>query len=145
MKKQDLKKLIKPLVKECIHEVLIEEGHLSDIVSEVAKGMNRQPLLESRSPKPSRRQEKEVEREKTQYTERRRRKLTEQRQQLADAIGRDAYNGVNLFEGTEPLRRGGKAGGDPEMPDVLGDDHRDSGVDISSLLGGATKVGKAIK
>ena len=37
MKKADLKKLIKPLVKECIHEVLIEEGVLSNVVSEVAK------------------------------------------------------------------------------------------------------------
>ena len=39
MKKNDLKKLIKPLVKECIHEVLLEEGLLSNVVAEVAKGM----------------------------------------------------------------------------------------------------------
>ena len=39
MKKADLKKVIKPLVKECIHEVLLEEGLLSNIVSEVAIGM----------------------------------------------------------------------------------------------------------
>ena len=42
MKKADLKKLIKPLVKECIHEVLIEEGVLSNVVSEVARGMQTQ-------------------------------------------------------------------------------------------------------
>ena len=37
MKKSDLKELIKPLVKECIHEVLLEEGLLSNVVAEVAK------------------------------------------------------------------------------------------------------------
>ena len=31
MKKADLKKVIKPLVKECIQEVLLEEGLLSNI------------------------------------------------------------------------------------------------------------------
>ena len=44
MKKNDLKKVIKPLVKECINEILIEEGMLSNIVSEVAQGM-RAPAL----------------------------------------------------------------------------------------------------
>ena len=39
MKKSDLKKAIKPLVKECIQEVLIEEGLLSNIVAEVATGL----------------------------------------------------------------------------------------------------------
>ena len=38
MKKSELKTLIKPLVKECIHEVLLEEGLLSNVVAEVAKG-----------------------------------------------------------------------------------------------------------
>ena len=47
MKKADLKKLIKPLVKECIHEVLIEEGVLSNVVSEVAKGMQTNVVVES--------------------------------------------------------------------------------------------------
>ena len=45
MKKSDLKKVIKPLVKECIHEVLLEEGLLSNIVSEVAIGMSTTPLV----------------------------------------------------------------------------------------------------
>ena len=47
MKKNDLKKIIKPLVKECIHEVLLEEGLLSGIVSEVAQGMQGAVLTES--------------------------------------------------------------------------------------------------
>ncbi len=55
MKKADLKKLIKPLVKECIHEVLIEEGVLSNVVSEVARGMQTQGnvVIESKKNKKS--------------------------------------------------------------------------------------------
>ena len=45
MKKSDLKELIKPLVKECIHEVLLEEGLLSNVVSEVAKGLQTAPVI----------------------------------------------------------------------------------------------------
>ena len=47
MKKSDLKQLIKPLVKECIHEVLIEEGLLSNVVAEVAKGMQGNLVVEA--------------------------------------------------------------------------------------------------
>ena len=49
MKKTELKQLIKPLVKECIHEVLLEEGLLSNVVSEVAKGMQGNMMVETRT------------------------------------------------------------------------------------------------
>ena len=49
MKKADLKKAIKPLVKECIHEVLLEEGLLSNIVSEVAIGMQGNVIKEAKN------------------------------------------------------------------------------------------------
>ena len=48
MKKSDLKQLIKPLVKECIHEVLLEEGLLSNVVSEVAKGLQGNLVVETK-------------------------------------------------------------------------------------------------
>ncbi len=130
MKKSDLKELIKPLVKECIHEVLLEEGLLSNVVSEVAKGLQPQNMVvESRAPQaqapaPKPKQDN-----------------TAQRKKLLDAIGKDAYNGVDLFEGTTPApaQREQRAGsvdlGDPS----------DSGVDISSLMGGATKMWDLMK
>ena len=40
MNKAELKKILKPLIKECIRESLFEEGVLSGIVTEVAKGMS---------------------------------------------------------------------------------------------------------
>jgi len=46
MKKNELKQLIKPLVKECIHEVLLEEGLLSTVVAEVTKGLSGDLIVE---------------------------------------------------------------------------------------------------
>ena len=89
MKKSDLKKLIKPLVKECIHEVLLEEGLLSNVVSEVAKGLNTAPVITEQV-------------EQAPAPKARKRDYSAGRRKLMDAIGNDAYNGVNLFEGTTP-------------------------------------------
>ena len=71
-------------------------------------------------------------------------KIQEHRRKLLDAIGGDAYNGVDLFEGTEPMKQAG-APGVSHRPDPLGDDPTDAGVDISSLMGQASKVWQAIK
>ena len=139
MKKSDLKQLIKPLLKECIHEVLIEEGMLSNIVSEVAQGMQAQPLVESRAPTrtpPSR----GAEARKMKET---RKKMNARRQELMDSIGKDAYNGMDLFEGTAPMTREETKG--PSAGSVDLGSSGDSGVDISSLVGGASHVWNAMK
>ncbi len=140
MKKADLKKLIKPLVKECIHEVLIEEGVLSNVVSEVAKGMQTNIVVENT--KQVKKQENRLFNEDLQMKRSReegRLKLQEHRKKLLEAVSTDAYNGVDLFEGTEPMSsyestdQGAGASVDLGNPS-------DSGVDISSLLGGASQV-----
>ena len=46
MNKKELKQLIKPLVKECISEVLLQEGFLSTIISEVMVGTQAAVLRE---------------------------------------------------------------------------------------------------
>ena len=71
-------------------------------------------------------------------------KLREHRRKLLDSIGSDAYNGVDLFEGTEPLRNTGSPG-QAHKSDILGDDPSDAGVDISSIMGNAGKIWQAIK
>jgi hypothetical protein len=71
-------------------------------------------------------------------------KLQEHRKKLLDSIGHDAYNGVDLFEGTEPLSNSSTSGA-ASGSDVLSDNPNDAGVDISSLLGQASKVWQAIK
>jgi len=131
MKKSELKQLIKPVVKECIHEVLLEEGLLSNVVSEVVKGMHAAPLVEApRSP-----QKAAVNKNNEART-----KLTEHRKKMLDAVGRESYNGVDLFEGTKPmthseLRPGQTDLGAPE----------DAGVDIRSIVGDAAKLWQHMK
>ena len=136
MNKAQLKKLIKPLVKECIHEVLLEEGLLSNVVSEVAKGMQGNLVTETQTPQPARARERLPKVDKTKQ-------ILEQRKKMMDAIGTDAYNGVNLFEGTEPLsshEATTNAAGSVDLGNP-----RDAGVDISSIMGDASKIWKAMK
>ena len=130
MKKSELKQVLKPLIKECIREVVFEEGVLSNIVSEVAQGLGSQPIVETKEkpPAPQRNYEQE-ERVAKQ-------KLQETRKRMLDAIGSDSYNGVDLFAGTTPASAPTESKqGDP----LSGVDPRDPGVDISQLFGGASK------
>ena len=143
MNKEQLKKLIKPVVKECIQEVLIEEGLLTEVVSQVAAGMNNQPIVES-APKKTDKNLFNEDLQMKRKTQEVNKKLQEHRRKLLDSIGNDAYNGVDLFEGTEPIKQSGTPGAS-HRPSVLGDDPSDAGVDISSLMGNASKVWQAIK
>ena len=143
MNKTQLKKLIKPVVKECIQEVLIEEGLLTEVVAQVASGMSRKPIVEN---KPKKRNDKlfnedlQMQRKSREANK----KLQEHRRKLLDSIGGDAYNGVDLFEGTEPMRQSGTPG-QAHKPSVLGDDPSDAGVDISSIMGNSSKIWQALK
>ena len=128
MKKNELKKILKPLIKECIKEVIFEEGALSTIISEVMKGTSSsQQIVETRVQQPKQdfaRQEKKLQEAK------------ERKRKLLDSIGRDAYNGVNLFEGTTPAPA---APSSPQSQGPLsGVDPSDPGVDISSFMPGAS-------
>tara|TARA_R100000008_G_C3570105_1_gene161543 strand:+ start:707 stop:1132 length:426 start_codon:yes stop_codon:yes gene_type:complete len=141
MKKNDLKTLIKPLVKECIHEVLIEEGLLSNVVAEVAKGMQGNLVVESRQKQPN-----DLVREDLQInrkSEEARLKLEQHRAKLMNSINSEAYNGVNLFEGTEPMSQ--YESKEPKGGAVDLGSPKDAGVDISSLVPGASKIWKAMK
>ena len=143
MKKSDLKQLIKPIVKECIHEVLLEEGLLSNVVAEVAKGMQGNLVVETRKQQPEQLFNENLQMKRK--TDDSRQKLKEHRKKLLDAVGTNSYNGVNIFEGTDPMATAGNSTGSPEMPPVLGDDPGDAGVDISSIMGNASRVWQAMK
>ena len=133
MKKSELKRIIRPMVKECVQETLLESGLLSNIVAEVAKGLGGQVITEQKAAPAV---------HKPRVDETRSRIMKEQRQRLLDEIGKDAYNGVDLFEGTRPAAPE-TSGAQAASP--LGDkDPGDPGVDISGILALGGKNWKAL-
>jgi len=132
MKKTELKTLLKPIIKECVKEALFEEGVLSNIISEVVKGLGAPQKLVVEQ------KQNDEETRKLQLEERQKRtqKLNETRKGMLDAIGRSSYNGVDLFEGTIPMSKAGVPGdGNSPQGPLTGIDPGDSGVDISKFLG----------
>jgi len=128
MKKSELKKVLKPIIAECIRESLYEEGLLKNIVSQVVEGYSAgaAPIVETQAATnaPS---EKEVNESKQIKA-----KLNETKQKMLNAIGQSSYGGVNVFEGTTPMRSA-----EPQAGNVMeGVDPNDAGVDISSLASG---------
>jgi len=133
MKKDDLKKVLKPLIKECIKEVIFEEGTLSTIISEVMKGTSgSQPIVET------------IAKPKQNFVrqEGQRQEAKERKRKLLDSIGKDAYNGVNLFEGTSPAPAPANTGGQGPLDSVA---PNDPGVDISGIFSGqSAKIWKKL-
>ena len=128
MKKSDLKRVIKPLVKECIHEVLLEEGLLSNVVSEVAKGLSSNVVVEAKTPAP-----------KPSPSPEQAAALSEHRRKLMQSITKDAYNGVDLFENTTPIENPTAGKGEPDLGSPT-----DPDVDISSILGTSSEIWKRL-
>ena len=137
MNKAELKKILKPLIKECIKEVIFEDGTLSTIISEVVKGTTSQNVVyENKKPENYNSHETHS---------RKQAQLNENRRKMLDAIGRDSMNGVNIFEGTDPLSSSGEIGPGGPKNALSGVDPTDSGVDISDLAGIFGDTWKVIK
>lgn len=139
MNKEQLKKTLKPLIKECIKEVIFEDGVLSGIISEVVRGTGGQRIVETQQPVQYQRQQVDHEAQQRATKERRRRML--------DSIGRDAYNGVDLFEGTQPMtnQAAGKSSPGHGSKALEGVDPRDPGVDLSAFGAGSSIWSKLAK
>jgi len=131
--------MLKPLIKECVKEMILEEGLLTNIVSEVAAGMQGQVITETRLAAPQNTSEDLQIKQKSVEA---RKKLQEHRRKLMDAIGKDSYNGVDIFENVEPTK---PQAATPRAGAVDLGDPSDSGVDISSILGNASDIWKALK
>ena len=134
---------LKSIVKECVKEVLFEEGVLSNLVAEVAFGITKAQGLVTEQvvkPQPSKiNQEKEI----AKAQEAKRKQLLETKRKMLDAMGSSKM--ANVFEGTEPLKQGGAPGSSPGASPLSGHDPNDSGVDISALFGLAGKKWNALK
>ena len=112
MKKSELKNIIK----ECVKEVIFEEGVLSGIITEVAQGLVSSPIQEQQLPKPK--------------------QTNSVKQKVLGAIGSKGYEDVkqkfsnpSLFEGTVPIAENKGHGA------LSGVSPGDSGVDISNMPG----------
>ena len=125
MKKSELKKILKPLIKECIREVVFEEGVLSGLISEVVNGTS--SLSATVPPRQEAKEELIIEQQERE--EKVRTKIKETKKKMLDAIGNENYNGVNLFEGTQPATKS-----DPHSP-MTGTEPGDKGVDITAIPG----------
>jgi len=127
MKKSDLKLIIK----ECVREVLFEEGVLSDIIAEVSFGIAKAQnmLTENQSQVLTKKKEAHQEVQRQEKEENRRQKLLETKKKMLDAIGNKSMQ--NVFEGTEPLPASTES---PSSSPLSGISPNDAGVDISGLF-----------
>ena len=120
MKKAELKKLLKPMIKE---------GILSNIVAEVATGLGRPTLVEAKQHAPNPSQDNQAILREQQVA------VEAHKKELLASINKDAYGGVNVFEGTAPLSSGGSVSKGPSAQGPLSDiEPNDPGVDISNIM-----------
>ena len=143
MKKSEFKQLIK----ESVREVLVTEGFLSTIVAEVVKGVGTNVVTERVVEKQSQQDDtKDKAKFQEMRTQEKRKQLDETKRKMLEAIGKDAYGGVNVFEGTTPMKKGGSTTGNSAPNSAWGDvDPSDPGVDISGLFGAAAAWKQMIK
>jgi len=128
MKLTEFKKVIRPLIKECIKEVILEEGILSNVVSEVARGLNGTLVTESKSSGPN---EEEL-RMKAEA-------LEKERQERIKRLNESARMNVDVFEGTRETIES------PQGSPLSGVSPGDAGVDISDIVNMAGNKWKHLK
>ena len=116
--KKQITTVLKPLIKECIKEVLFEEqGVLSNVISEVVKGIQT-PILESKKVTPTM--------EDLQDIEENRKKAEEERQRRIKRLNESA--GVSVFENMHT-----EVTDSPQGSPMSGVAPDDAGVDIDAI------------
>ena len=109
----------------------MEDGLISSIIAEVVRGMSTTtPIVEAKQP-PA---DPTIERMKRNaFNQEQTKKMQQHRSALMNAIGGDAYNGVDLFEGTSPAPS--EASPRQQATPMSGQAPGDPGVDISAIFG----------
>ena len=126
MNKTDLKKILKPLIKECIREAIFEEGTLSGLITEIAQGLGNinttpqiQQVAQSTAPNKQQQSQSIIEAKK---------QLNEVKDSLQKATG---LHGI--FEGTKPMSSP-RSSQSNKYGALRDKDPNDSGVNIDSLI-----------
>jgi hypothetical protein len=122
-KKDQLKTLFKPLIKECIKELILEEGVLSSMISEVNKV--KFPSVTTTTEAVM----QQVSKPKVDNKA----KIDEAKRKIYAALGSDNYS--HIFENIEPLSATEAGTAAPSHSPLSGKDPRDPGVDISAIPG----------
>lgn len=117
MKKEQIKRIIKPLVRECINEVLLQEGVLSNVISEVVKGMQT-TIVESSK-------DNENHANLLQVQEKYETERQERIKKLNESVGH------GFFDNTDPIP---KSEGSSQYGALSGMASGDEGVDIDGLM-----------
>tara|TARA_Y100000310_G_scaffold71194_1_gene67016 strand:- start:728 stop:1183 length:456 start_codon:yes stop_codon:yes gene_type:complete len=137
MKKSQLKSIIK----ECIREVLLEEnGVMSHLIAEVAKGLTSPMLMrEAAMPPPTVSPNRPTSGDVLPaHNGAERQTMSEdlaraRRKSLVEAVGADVYDGI--FEGVAPISKAGVEGEAGMASSPLSDvAPNDPGVDISGIM-----------
>ena len=140
MKKSEFKEMIK----ESVKEVLVEEGVLKSVITEVVKAV--QQTNQTTVPTTPTEVQDFIKENREKEAAQANKKLRETKKKMLDAIGNSSYGGVDLFEGTTPLKKGGSPDSTQGPSSALeGVDPTDAGVDISSILGASTAWKQLIK
>ena len=129
MKKSQLKHVIKPIVKQCLNELLIEQGLLSNIISEVVKGIQPMQQQPTHQPIAVSDQQRLLQQQRLELQEQRQQMMKDNKRKLLDAAG----FGVDVFKDTDPIQEAsdpsnGQAGA------LSGVDANDPGVDINGIM-----------
>jgi hypothetical protein len=138
MDKNSLKKVIKPLIKECLTEILYEQG-LNKLIEESIKTKQREVVKESIQEQETY-EAKEV-RFMKQAVPNKPNKLQEAKKQLLEKIGK---NGFDPFAGSIPV----ETSEDDQLTESIVPDTsvlpgiKGKGVDISALLGSNKEIWK---
>lgn len=128
MKKNELQKILKPLIKECIKEVIFEEGVLSNLIKEVAVGIgSQQTIVETKAPEP----EYDFSRQQVALQEEAASALKEKKRRLEESMG-GGFSGI--FDNVEPISRAGSPNESKTQGPLSHYAPNDAGVDISGIM-----------
>jgi hypothetical protein len=128
MKKQELQKILKPLIKECIKEVIFEEGVLSNLIKEVAVGIgSQQTIVETRVQEP----EHDFSRQRVELQEEARLAMAAKKRKLEESLG-GGFEGI--FDNVDPIKSAGSPGQKSSNGALSNYAPDDAGVDISGLM-----------
>lgn len=118
MKSSEFKKILKPLIKQTIKEVMFEEGILSGIVTEVINGLGAKQVVSEARVRSDNTRENSTIREQQEYERGRQERI--RRLNESSKLG-------TVFEGTKEISEG------PSYAPLSNVSPSDSGIDITAI------------